>query len=76
MDHPLSFLRNCLYNIFAATLHSWRPSFNLHIEDDPCCGDQGTHGALVDNIKRNLLEIGWGCVDGLFWLRIGKSGEF
>jgi hypothetical protein len=23
--HPLSFVRGCLFNIFAATLHSWRP---------------------------------------------------
>jgi hypothetical protein len=25
-DHPLSALRDCLFNIFAATLHIWRPS--------------------------------------------------
>jgi hypothetical protein len=24
--HPLSAVRNCLFNIFAATLHIWRPS--------------------------------------------------
>jgi hypothetical protein len=24
-DHPLSALRNCLFSIFAATLHLWRP---------------------------------------------------
>jgi hypothetical protein len=25
-DHPLSVARNCLLDIFAATLHTWRPS--------------------------------------------------
>jgi hypothetical protein len=25
-DHPLTAVRDCLYNIFAATLHIWRPS--------------------------------------------------
>jgi hypothetical protein len=24
-DHPLSFVRGCIFNILAATLHSWRP---------------------------------------------------
>jgi hypothetical protein len=24
-DHPLSFVRGCLFSIFVATLHSWRP---------------------------------------------------
>jgi hypothetical protein len=24
-DHPLSTVRDCLFNIFAATLHIWRP---------------------------------------------------
>jgi hypothetical protein len=25
-DHPLSAIRDCLFNIFPATLHIWRPS--------------------------------------------------
>jgi hypothetical protein len=25
-EHPLSAVRDCLFNIFAATLHIWRPS--------------------------------------------------
>ena len=24
-DHPLSAVRDCLFNIFAATFHIWRP---------------------------------------------------
>jgi hypothetical protein len=33
-DHPLSAVRDCLFNIFAATLHP-QP------EDAPCRGDKG-----------------------------------
>jgi hypothetical protein len=25
-DHPLSAVRDCLFNVFAATLHNWRRS--------------------------------------------------
>jgi hypothetical protein len=28
--HHFSFVRGCLFNIFAATLHSWRPSSILN----------------------------------------------
>jgi hypothetical protein len=28
----------------------------------------------VDNIKKNLREIGWDVWIGLFWLRVGTSG--
>jgi hypothetical protein len=30
-------------------------------------------GRWVDNIKRDLVEIGWGGVD---WLRMRSSGEY
>jgi hypothetical protein len=39
-DHPLSFIRGCLFNIFAATLHNWRPLLHLQPEDMPYCGDR------------------------------------
>jgi hypothetical protein len=29
----------------------------------------------MDNIKRDLGEIGWGTFTGLVWLRIGTSGK-
>jgi hypothetical protein len=35
-DHPLSFIRGCLFNIFTAALHSWRPFLHLQPEDAPC----------------------------------------
>jgi hypothetical protein len=42
-DHPLSAVRDCLFDIFAATLHTWRPS-----PPSETCGRamswcQGTH---------------------------------
>jgi hypothetical protein len=33
-EHPLSFVRDCLFNVFTAPLHP-QP------EDTPCCGDKG-----------------------------------
>jgi hypothetical protein len=52
-DHPLSFVRGCLFNIFAASLHSWRPFLHPQPEDAPCCGDRDppnmeTCGTLPD----------------------------
>jgi hypothetical protein len=35
-DHPLSTVRDCLFNIFAATLHIWKPLVNTQPEDTPC----------------------------------------
>jgi hypothetical protein len=32
-DHPLSAVRGCLFNVFAADLHSWRPSLYPRPED-------------------------------------------
>jgi hypothetical protein len=29
----------------------------------------------VDNIRMDLVEIGWEVSTGFVWLRIGKSGE-
>jgi hypothetical protein len=39
-DHPLSALRDCLCNIFAATLHICRPFLHPHPEDAPCHADR------------------------------------
>jgi len=40
-DHPLSAVRDCLFNIFTATLLIWRPSLHPQPEDAPCRGDKG-----------------------------------
>jgi hypothetical protein len=39
-DHPLSAVRNCLFNVFAAILHIRRPFLHLQPEDAPCRGDR------------------------------------
>jgi hypothetical protein len=39
-DHPLSAVRDCLFNVFAATLHTWRPFLHPQPEDAPCRGDR------------------------------------
>ena len=37
--HPLSAVRDCLFNIFAATLHIWRLLLHPQPEDALCCCD-------------------------------------
>jgi hypothetical protein len=37
-DHPLSAVRDCLFKIFAATLHIWRPFLHLQPKDVPYYG--------------------------------------
>ena len=39
-DHNLSVVRDCLFKIFAATLHIWRPFLHPQPEDAPCRGDR------------------------------------
>jgi len=40
--HPLSSVRECLFNIFAATRPYWRAFLHSQPEDAPCCGDGPT----------------------------------
>jgi hypothetical protein len=39
-SHPLSAVRDCLFNIFAATLNISRPFIHPQPEDATCCGDR------------------------------------
>jgi hypothetical protein len=40
--HSLSAVRDCLFNVFAATLHIRRPFLQPQPEDAPCRGDKDT----------------------------------
>jgi hypothetical protein len=42
-NHPFSFGCGCLFSVFSATLHCWRPSLSLQPKDAPSCGDKETH---------------------------------
>jgi hypothetical protein len=59
-DQPLLATRNCLFNIFAATLHIWKPFLHLQPEDTPCHGDryslitEGTT-SLIQNFEQMLI---------------------
>jgi len=49
-DHFLSAVRDCLFNIFAATLHICRPLLHPQPEDAPCRGDGGpTYNEYLSN---------------------------
>jgi hypothetical protein len=54
-DHPLSAIRGCLFNVFAAALHNWRPFVHPQPEHAPCRGD------------RDPLDTGFRKQIFLFW---------
>jgi hypothetical protein len=54
-DHPLSAVRDCLFNTFAATLRTQRTFLQPQPVDAPCCGDQGPPEDLARNIHNNHL---------------------
>jgi hypothetical protein len=61
-DNPLSAVRDCSFNIFAATLHIWRPFLHLQPEDAPCRGDRdplimGSSVHLTFSISGCLSEV-------------------
>ena len=39
-DHPFSAVRDSLFNIFAATIHIWRPFIHPQPEEAPCRGER------------------------------------
>jgi hypothetical protein len=59
-DHPMSAVRDCLFNVFAATLHIRRPFLHPQPEDAPCHGDKDPH--ITDysllHFKKSLSLIG------------------
>jgi hypothetical protein len=42
-NHPLSSVHHCLFKIFAATIHIWRPFLHPQPEDAPCCGGRDNY---------------------------------
>jgi hypothetical protein len=58
-DHPLPAVRGCLFNVFAAALHSCRQLPPLQPEDASCCGDKGPtyHGRFFKNWISFLREL-------------------
>jgi hypothetical protein len=55
-DHPLSFVRCCLFNVFAASLHSYRPSLLPQRKDAPSHGDR-RYGVLRRRFVTVLVLI-------------------
>jgi hypothetical protein len=54
-EQAFSFVCGCLFNILAATLQCWRPSFHPQPEDAPCCGDKGSHITWILRTIRNKI---------------------
>jgi hypothetical protein len=58
-DHLLSTVRYCLFNIFAAVFHIWRPFLQPQTEDAPCCGNR-YRGDL-----RFQISLCWFLIEGI-----------
>jgi hypothetical protein len=52
-DHLFTSVRGCLFNIFPATLHSWRPFLDPQPEDAPCCGDRDPPRRAAENFSQH-----------------------
>jgi hypothetical protein len=55
--HPLLSVRDCLFNIFAANLHSWRPFLLPQPEDAPCCGDRDPTCSPTVYFRENFTYV-------------------
>jgi hypothetical protein len=52
-DQHLSAVRDSLFNVFAATLHIWRPFLHPQPEDAPC---RCNRDPLITGMKRNISK--------------------
>jgi hypothetical protein len=71
-DHTLSAVRDFLFNIFAATLHTGGRSFPPKPENSPCHGDRDPLiVASVDAVRYNDLSR----IQSVFWLPVEGLGK-
>jgi len=54
-DHHLISVRDCTFNIFAATLHVCRPFHHRQRQDGPCRCDKDRHTAETVNQKNTVI---------------------
>jgi hypothetical protein len=55
-DQLFSALRDCLFNIFAATLHICRPFLHFQPEDAPCRGDRDLLNTMFQWVSRIIAN--------------------
>jgi hypothetical protein len=59
-DHPLLAVRDCLFSVFIATLHNWRPFLHPQPEVMPCCGDRDPRNmANRSSARQEISHILW-----------------
>jgi len=56
-EHPISVVYYCLFSLFAATLHIWRPFTHPQPEDAPCRGDTDPLIAVYCSYKREVKSL-------------------
>jgi hypothetical protein len=56
-DHPLSAVRDCLFNVFAATLHIRRPFLHPQPEDATCRGNRDPFIMVTSYNQAKLFKL-------------------
>jgi hypothetical protein len=75
-DHPLPAVRDCLFNVFAATLHNRRPFLHPQPEDAPCRGDRDPHNTGLKTIGyKNFCVVNM-CNGGLCQAETSRLKKF
>ena len=72
---PLSAVRDCLFNTFAATLHIWNQFLYPQPEDRPCCGDRDpliTERLITSSVQPSYCNQWYLMSD--CWLRCRTAG--
>jgi hypothetical protein len=65
-DHPSLSVRDCLFNIFPANLHRWKPFLHPIPEDAPCC-DMGAPN-MASRIRKYHASVSHGTWFGFYKL--------
>jgi hypothetical protein len=57
VGHPLSAVRDCLFNVFAATFLNWRPFLHPQPEDAPCRGDRDPLNTVANILIHKKVPV-------------------
>jgi hypothetical protein len=69
-DHPMSAVRDCLFNVFAATHHNWGPFLHQQPEDAPCHGARDPLNRKFTALQFDELQSACG---SLYYSQLGRS---
>jgi hypothetical protein len=69
-NHPLSAVRNCLFNIFEATLHIWEAVSSIHNQKMRHAAVTGTF--IIWRQWKENIEIDLKIYEGVDWIKLAQ----